>query len=88
MLLSYSPFLPGRTTGIQQTTKVDRDCYDRPVIKVSKGMNCNKIKKNHHNKTSDLISINNVDRWKQWFLLQSRYKWPRTKCTHTCHERY
>lgn len=63
MLLSYSPFLPGRTTGIQQTTKVDRDCYDRPVIKVSKlGINRNKIKKNHHNKTSDLISINNVDR--------------------------
>lgn len=53
MLLSYSPFLPGRTTGIQQTTKVDRDCYDRPVIEVSKGLNSNKIERNHHNKTSD-----------------------------------
>lgn len=65
VLSSYSSFFQGRTTGIQQTTKVDRDCYDRPVIKVCKGMNSNKIEKNHHNKTSDLISINNVDRWKQ-----------------------
>lgn len=41
---SYSPFFPGRTTGIQQTTKVDRDCNDRPVIKVSNGMNPKKRK--------------------------------------------
>lgn len=40
----FSFFSPGRTTGIQQTTKADRDCDDRPVIKVSKGMNLKKRK--------------------------------------------